>query len=463
MTSPKPTPRNRLRLWWLIALLLFCLNLMILQRRPIAQGVAKQALTLASQDKTDRAWSYIHAADWIWPGTAESAIASARIHRRSGDMGEFGRSLRLARFEGIEKDRADREETLAEAQMGQMKTAGPKMVDLLEKAGKEAGEICEAYAKGYMRIRDFNSAISLLEGWANEIPNDARPYAWIGQIQAELQASEPAETAFRKALSIDPANAQAALGLGQLMVDLKKPAESIPFFKIALASKSLGPAAAVGLAGSLQAESRIEEAVQVLNQASERFPNDYRLLVEKANLDIEQGRYAEAEELLRDDVKSGSKRREIRYAYALALRGLGKVEDSVPHFEYAAEAAKETSTANRKVREVADQPDNLQLRYEIGAAHLRYGNTEDGMMWLQSVLNIDPKHQPTHLALAEYYETQVRQNTKAIGLAQQHRIWGGPSPRAEAASANPKPADSPSDAPKPETETNSTKTSQPPK
>jgi hypothetical protein len=112
---------------------------------------------------------------------------------------------------------------------------------------------------------------------------------------------------------------------------------------------------------------------------------------------------------------------------------------------------------------VADQPDNLQLRYEIGAAHLRYGNTEDGMMWLQSVLNIDPKHQPTHLALAEYYETQVRQNTKAIGLAQQHRIWGGPSPRAEAASANPKPADSPSDAPKPETETNSTKTSQPPK
>jgi predicted Zn-dependent protease len=334
---------------------------------------------------------------------------------------------------------------------------------LLEKAGNEAGEICEAYAKGYMRIRDFNSAISLLEGWANEIPNDARPYAWIGQIQAELQASEPAETAFRKALSIDPANAQAALGLGQLMVDLKKPADSIPFFKIALASKSLGPAAAVGLAGSLQAESRIEEAVQVLNQASERFPNDYRLLVEKANLDIEQGRYAEAEELLRDDVKSGSKRREIRYAYALALRGLGKVEDSVPHFEYAAEAAKETSTANRKVREVADQPDNLQLRYEIGAAHLRYGNTEDGMMWLQSVLNIDPKHQPTHLALAEYYETQVRQNTKAIGLAQQHRIWGGPSPRAEAASANPKPADSPSDAPKPETETNSTKTSQPPK
>ncbi|MFN9943547.1 MAG: tetratricopeptide repeat protein, partial [bacterium] len=101
-------------------------------------------------------------------------------------------------------------------------------------------------------------------------PNDARPYAWIGQIQAELQASEPAETAFRKALTIDPSNAQAALGLGQLMVDLKKPAESIPFFKIALASNSLGPAAAVGLAGSLQAESRTEEAEEVLHQASDR-------------------------------------------------------------------------------------------------------------------------------------------------------------------------------------------------
>lgn len=442
MSSTKPTPRNRLRLWWLIALLLFCLNLMILQRRPVAQGIAKQALALASQDNTDRAWSYIHAADWIWPGTAESAIASARIHRRSGDMGEFGKSLRLARFEGIAKERADREQTLAEAQLGQMKTAGPKMVELLETAGNEAGEICEAYAKGYMRIRDFNSALSLLEGWANELPNDARPHAWIGQIQAELQASEPAESAFRKALAIDPNNAQAALGLGQLMVDLKKPAESIPFFQIALSSKSLGPAAAVGLASSLQAESRAEEAEQVLRQASERFPDDYRLLVEKANLAIEQGRYAEAEELLRNDVKAGSKRREIRYAYALALRGLGKVEESVPHFEYSAEAARETSAANRKVREVADQPDNLQLRYEIGAAHLRYGNTEDGMMWLQSVLNIDPKHQPTHLALAEYYETQVSQNTKAIGLAQQHRIWGGPSPKAETAVTNAAPGPS---------------------
>lgn len=428
MATDASSPRPARRVWWLLVFLLVLVNTIAWQRQPIAAWLGQMAMSRASLDDVEAALGYAALAQRISRQAPEIELARARLERREGDMAAFRRHLQRARHLGIAPERAEREQLLAQAQSGQMRVAGPKLVELLETAGGDEAEICEAYAKGYMRMRDFSSALALLGAWADDFPNDARPHAWIGQIHAELRATEQAERAFRKALDRDPANPSAAFGLGQMLLDLKRSAEAIPFFRIATDDPNIGAAAAAGLAQCLRAQSRRDQAVQVLHESLQRFPDDEQLLVEQAQMLVEQGNYAEAEKGLQTLIGAGSRRREVRYVYATALRGLGRSDEAAKHFEYATEAAERTAVANRRIADVADDPDNAQLRYEIGAAHLRYGNLEDGLMWLQSALEIDPKHRPTHRALADYYERKTADHPRFIHLAQRHRIMGGPSP-----------------------------------
>lgn len=426
--------RSGRRIWWLVVVLLLLLNVLAWQRKSIASWLGQLAIADAGSEPI-RARRYIALAGIFSNQAAEIALAEARLHRHEAELDEFRRDLQRARYLGIAPEQAERERWLAFAQSGQMSVAGPQLVKLLETGGGEEAEICEAFALGYMRMRDFGAALALLGAWAEESPTDARPQAWIGQIKADLGASQEAEAAYREALRLDPVNAPAALGLGQLLLDLKRSGEAIAFFEIAAPSLSVGAAAAAGLASALQSQSRVEEAAQVLKLALDRFPDDYRLLAQKADGLVEQGDYVAAERLLRPEIKDGSTRRELRYIYAVALRGIGRPEEAAEHFAYASEAAERTAAANQLIASVTADPANADLRYEIGQAHLTYGNIEDGLLWLRSALEIDPKHVPSHLALAEYYGGKTDQNPRFIGLAQRHRIAAGPQPTAPQAGA----------------------------
>jgi tetratricopeptide (TPR) repeat protein len=196
----------------------------------------------------------------------------------------------------------------------------------------------------------------------------------------------------------------------------------MPLFEVAANTERFGAAGSVGLASCLQANSRVGQAEEVLRDALARFPDDYRVLVEAANLSNEQGEYSKAESLLEKEIALGSNRREVRYAYAVALRGLGRVDEARVHFDYSAEAATQTAEANRRAADVASRPNDARLRFEIGNIHLRYGNIEDGLIWIHSALEISPDLSHAHDSLARYYESQISRDPRYIPLARKHRL-----------------------------------------
>jgi Tfp pilus assembly protein PilF len=322
----------------------------------------------------------------------------------------------------MDEERLKREQWYALAQSGQMRLVKDKLASLTDEPNGEEAEICEAFAVGFMRLRDFESALSLLSAWKLDFPNDARPHAWIGQIYAELKDTENAELAFRKALSLDSKNASAALGLGNLLLDVKRPDEAKEFFLQATQDPKLGVSAMVGYANSLMASGNSEKAYSVLADAIVSHPKDHQLLTSMSTLLVERGDYLAAEALLKPLIEAGSLRRELRYAYALALRGLGRVEEAKVHFDYAAKSAEEIAKANQLIPEVANRSDDPELRYKIGSTHLQYGNTEDGLMWLGSVIELNPNHGPTHAALAEHYQRSIDEDPRAIIKARQHSM-----------------------------------------
>ena len=48
-------------------------------------------------------------------------------------------------------------------------------------------------------------------------------------------------------------------------------------------------------------------------------------------------------------------------------------------------------------------PDNAALHHEVALIALRSGLAKEAHRWLQSALQVDPAHVPTHRVLAAYY------------------------------------------------------------
>lgn len=407
------------RSWWLLVFLLLLLNASLWQRPSIARFLANIAIKQATQE-SQSAERLIGIARTVWRSTPEADLAAARVARRNGDIELFAKRLARARYFGVDAERADREQLLSLAQAGQMSIAGPKLADLVNSPGGDEVEISEAYAQGYIRLRNYQVALLLLEAWSKDFPNDSRPWAWLGQIHADLQANDLAETAFRKSLKLNPKNYIAAHGLGTLLFDLKRPEEAVPLFEISKSKPSLLIDATIAKVKCLRALTKLDEANQTIIQLAEQLPNDYQVQTAFADVLVEQGRYDEAEKALSRFVSAGSLRRELRYTYALALRGLGRIDEAQQHFDYATESAKKIGEANRIALQTKDEDKTVELRHQLGATFLKYGNYEDGLIWLNGALEIDPNHLETHRELAGFYRMHVSENPRYYSLSLKH-------------------------------------------
>lgn len=407
------------RFWWLLVLLMLLLNAALWQRPSIARFLSNLAIRQATQDSV---WAerLTTIARIVWRLTPEADLADARVARRNGDTDLFAKRLARARYFGVDVDRADREMLLSMAQGGQMATAGPKLADLVNSPAGDEVEISEAYAQGYIRIRNYQAALLLLEAWSKDFPSDSRPWAWLGQIHADLQANELAEAAYRKALKLNPNNYVAAHGLGTLLFDLKQPELAVPLFEVSKSKPSLVIESTISQVKCLRTLSRIDEANPIIAQLAEQFPKDYRVQTAFADALVEQGKYEQAEKALNPFISSGSLRRELRYTYAMALRGLGRTDEAQPHFDYAAESGKMIGEANRIAIQTKDEDKTVQMRYRLGTTFLKYGNFEDGLIWLNSILEIDPNNLETHRELAAYYGRHAPENPKFPSLSLKH-------------------------------------------
>ena len=70
---------------------------------------------------------------------------------------------------------------------------------------------------------------------------------------------------------------------------------------------------------------------------------------------------------------------------------------------------------------VHSNPADAEARYQIGITELKYGTEQDGIQWLQSVLNYEPGHKETNAALASYYEARQSESPAFAELASRYR------------------------------------------
>jgi cytochrome c-type biogenesis protein CcmH/NrfG len=358
------------------------------------------------------------------PENAEAHFWLARAYRRRGDMPQVRIHLERAATLGFPKNRLAREEWLAMAQSGQMREAAPHLSDLLVHPGEDGPDICEAFVNGFFLTCRFQEGLELLDVWQAEFPQDAQPYLFRGRYLTSVGNTQGAVEAYRAALARDPRRVDLRLLLATSLVESHEFDEASKLLGEVLDTAPGNIEALECWSECLLEQGRSDEANAVLSRLMQRDPHHVRGRLTLARSQTFSGQVRDAVTLAQEVVDERPFDIQAHYVLGMALRAAGQVDAAAPHFQFVETARARLQDARRLIETVVTrEPDNVAARYEVGRTLLEYDAPEDGAGWLQSALDLDPGHQPSHAALAEYYSRRGN-----LPLAEQHRRQSIPSP-----------------------------------
>jgi tetratricopeptide (TPR) repeat protein len=159
------------------------------------------------------------------------------------------------------------------------------------------------------------------------------------------------------------------------------------------------PPVRLGLARCYRRLARPDEAAPLLDGLLREFPDHGETLWERGELDLEQGRVAAAEPLLRRAAALRPFDRRVQYATYQCLLRLNRPVEAEPYNARVKQLDADLIRLNAVRNEVMRQPNNAVLRAEGGVLFLRNGEREEGLRWLQLALRIDPKCEAARSAL----------------------------------------------------------------
>lgn len=381
-------------------------------------NVAKASNAVTKRDYP-RALDFLKHAASQAPDDATVHFHLARCFRHLGDMNSVRKHLESALRLGYPKKAILREEWLAQAQSGQMSEAEPHLSELLQDAGDDGAEICEAYVNGYFLTTRFREAFELLDVWQADFPKDAQPYLFRGRYLQSQNAAKEAVAAYREGLKLEPWRHDLQLNLARCLVALHEHAEAAEILNRLETQTPNDPEVLENLGTCLLQRGQLPESVRFLTRLLEIQPRHAGGRLTLARVYLQEQRHEEALGLLKELAAERPFDIEVRYSHALTLLAAGEKERAAEEFRFV-KTAREAMDGARRMMEVVTrkEPGNVDLRYQIGSLLLKYESPESGAGWLRSVLEIDSSHRPTHEALVGYYELLGNRE-----LADQHRRY----------------------------------------
>jgi tetratricopeptide (TPR) repeat protein len=264
--------------------------------------------------------------------------------------------------------------------------------------------ILEALALGYQKTYRLVPAHLCLDLLLTRQPELAAAWYQRGQLWDAEEEHVEAEQDYRHALELDPDHVEARLRLAGLVTALARPREAVDDYEYLQRRQADNPAVLTGLANCHFQLGEIDRARQLLDQVLAAHPHQGPAVRLRGHLELHADAPTVAEAYLREAIRQFPDDPQPYIDLALCLRALGKQEES-RHFLAQAEQVKADMGRLRALtREMAKTPHDAELRYQAGRVFIARGLDDEGLAWFRSALHEDPRHPPTHRALAEYYD-----------------------------------------------------------
>jgi predicted Zn-dependent protease len=338
------------------------------------------------------------------PDDPDALLLAARTARRAGDLAEAERLLDACQALPNPGGALELERALFLVQVGQLDEVEPLLLGHLRDDSPEAALIYEALVPAYLRTFRLQRAFACLERWEKLEPGLALIPLLKGDIYERLRSRMLARDSYAAAVRLDPESLPARLALTRLLVQLRQPEQAWENLQILTARLPDDPQVRRLLARTLRHLGRFDEARAAIDRLLAESPGDGELLLDRGLIELDSGRPQAALDWLRRAEEREPYEREVLFHYARCLEQLGQAEAARQMRERAERCERDLSRLEAVVRQISAEPHSAALRCEAGVILARNGHADEGRRWLESALAEDPRHGPSHLALAEYYE-----------------------------------------------------------
>ncbi len=216
-----------------------------------------------------------------------------------------------------------------EAQLAGRRGDLGKAREYLEKAVKQAPEdvqLRKMLLEVLITTGAYEDAIRLCQNVLDEKPDDGDSLFSMAVIYLQQNQPEKAENYLEKLLNDPDWQGQASFYLGKIELELKHPDKALAWFdKVADGNFAFdADMAAVSL---LMNQKRLDEAEQRIQKMESKYPDQkLRILMGKAELYNQLGKYQEAFDALTSALKDVPDNRDVLYARALIAERLGKLD-----------------------------------------------------------------------------------------------------------------------------------------
>ena len=294
----------------------------------------------------------------------------------------------------------------------------------------DATEILDALAMALIIDYRLPEAHQCLEALLQRQPDDFDVlvrHAWTAENQAW---NTVAVDSLEKALRLRPDADSARFSLVNNLLTLGRYADALAQVTQLRASQPDNPQAYFVEAQCLAGQGRKAEALELLDIVVNAGRANWAVLGERGWLLLELDRPEEAEACLHRAHAQAPPDRTLLTRLADCLRLLGKADEARPLREQAERLQRDTVLALQLTKRYrAEGRGDPELCHELACVLLRLGQEEDAVNFFQKALKAQPRHRPTHEALAAYYTKAGaaqqaeyhRQQLRAGGDSQQKR------------------------------------------
>jgi tetratricopeptide (TPR) repeat protein len=332
------------------------------------------------------------------PTDTRARLLAARSARGARAYREAREHLKRCRADGGEAEPIAIEELLIDVELG---NTGP-IPALRERAARDddlALVILEVLIQHDLNTYQLTAARDGFTRYLARRPDDLHALLGRGFVWERFLSFADALEDYRKAVAAHPNSDRARLKLAETLLLAGTPDEALTHFRWLAERGPERPPVRLGLARCYRRLAQPEEAVKLLDGLLAEFPNHGETLWERGELELEQGRAATAEPLLRKAAAQRPFDRRVQYAMYRCLLRLARSAEAETFNARVKQLDADLVRMGVLRNEVIKRPDDASLRCEGGLLFLRNGEREEGLRWLQMALRLDPTCEPARAAL----------------------------------------------------------------
>jgi tetratricopeptide (TPR) repeat protein len=364
---------------------------------------AQQAFVEEDYDSAQR---HIDLALRIHSNHVSTNFLAARIERARRAYPEAEKYLVHCKELGGMTPQLQMEWLLLRCEKGFVDELAPELLAAVKQNHPESAAILESMALIYMRQTRYPEALAVLDQWIELDHNSTRALDWRGWVCNQMDRRGQAIDDYTRVLEIQPNRSMVRLRLAELLIESSRHAEALPHFEQLRISQPSDPDVMVGLSACRIVQLRRDEARKLLQEVLATHPNHFTAILLLGNLEREDGRYSEAEQLLRRALEVKPLDPTARYSLHLTLLAQPDRQKEAEAERVRWEQDRElTARVTQLLRgQLMERPNDPNLAAEAGEILLKQGEYQLGLFWLNKALQIDPQHFRSHEALAAYFE-----------------------------------------------------------